>query len=441
MSSVPKIVIRPRTSSHQNAASSSAAATPASQVDSAPEGDDDDVENDDSQAMDVDQEGPGPGDDNENAQGQDEDAQSLLGRGRGSTSAVSTPRARGRGRGRGRPRGRPANSLLIRLPKRNDDETEAEAEAEGENDADVEGGDAVEEHEPEKEAPLGGGKPFRKIHGEVYVIDGDEFITPEDPKGNEKIDQFGNLLGGRRFKAATFALPNRHPQRQYMLAIDAARTSGFRDSLYYFRRNLLAFKLNATQPEKDYLISEGKLGSHLRTRSVTLVTARSAFKLHGSKMIIDGRWVTDDYYETKNTALAPGMRDLREEEEEGEGEEELPNGDVNVTEVPKPKSKKRKVGLRMTFLLLVYTSLMGISFITAGILNQKYKWEALPDSPTKRRVLGGTKVGNGAWALAWVDTVMEFPDPAEETNTPEARERQRLLREAENSALAPIDLA
>jgi len=71
-----------------------------------------------------------------------------------------------------------------------------------------------------------------------------------------------------------------------MLAIDAARTSGFRDSLYYFRRNPLAFKLNATQGEKDYLISEGKLGSHLRTRSVTLVTARSAFKLHGSKMLI-----------------------------------------------------------------------------------------------------------------------------------------------------------
>jgi chromatin structure-remodeling complex protein RSC7 len=102
-----------------------------------------------------------------------------------------------------------------------------------------------------------------------------------------------------------------------MLAIDAARTSGFRDSLYYFRRNALALKLNATQAEKDYLISEGKLGSHLRTRSVTLVTARSAFKLHGSKMLLgacpacrislrglicmalDGRWVVDDYYEDK----------------------------------------------------------------------------------------------------------------------------------------------
>jgi chromatin structure-remodeling complex protein RSC7 len=72
----------------------------------------------------------------------------------------------------------------------------------------------------------------------------------------------------------------------YMLAIDAARTSGFRDSLYYFRRNPLAHKLNATQPEKEFLIEIGKLGSHLRTRSVTLITARSAFKLHGSKTLL-----------------------------------------------------------------------------------------------------------------------------------------------------------
>ena len=91
---------------------------------------------------------------------------------------------------------------------------------------------------------------------------------------------------GRQFKAATLTLPNRHPERRYMLAIDAARTSGFRDSLYYFRRNPLALKLNATQPEKEHLIEVGKLGSHLRTRSVTLITALSAYKLHGSKMII-----------------------------------------------------------------------------------------------------------------------------------------------------------
>jgi chromatin structure-remodeling complex protein RSC7 len=71
-----------------------------------------------------------------------------------------------------------------------------------------------------------------------------------------------------------------------MLAIDAARSSGFRDSLYYFRRNALALKLSASQQEKEALIQVGKLGAHLKTRSVTLVTARSAYKLHGAKMII-----------------------------------------------------------------------------------------------------------------------------------------------------------
>ena len=32
-----------------------------------------------------------------------------------------------------------------------------------------------------------------------------------------------------------------------------------------------------------------------------------------------------------------------------------------------------------------------------------------PSNPLKRSTLGGTKAGNGAWGLAWVDTVMEFP--------------------------------
>ena len=94
-----------------------------------------------------------------------------------------------------------------------------------------------------------------------------------------------NDFAGREFKAQTFTLPDRHPERKYMLAIDAARTSGFRDSLYYFRRNALALKLNANQWEKEHLIEQGKLGSHLKTRSVTLITARSAYKLHGAKMV------------------------------------------------------------------------------------------------------------------------------------------------------------
>ncbi|KAF9440928.1 hypothetical protein P691DRAFT_767015 [Macrolepiota fuliginosa MF-IS2] len=127
-----------------------------------------------------------------------------------------------------------------------DDEYTPEAEAAPTSAAAAEPEDGTG---PGKEASMGGGKPFRKIGNKVHVTDGDEFITEDDPRGDEKIDKWGNLLGGRKFKASTFPLP-RHPQRQYMLAIDAARTSGFRDSLYYFRLNPFAFKLNATQPEK-----------------------------------------------------------------------------------------------------------------------------------------------------------------------------------------------
>ena len=42
------------------------------------------------------------------------------------------------------------------------------------------------------------------------------------------------------------------------------------------------------------------------------------------------------------------------------------------------------------------------------------RWVPMPDDPSnplKRSLIGGTKVGNGAWGLAWVDTIMEFPQP------------------------------
>ncbi|KAG6856713.1 hypothetical protein H0H87_001502 [Tephrocybe sp. NHM501043] len=465
------------------------------------------------------------------------------GRGRGTTASSGTPRARGRGRGRGRPRGR--GGLTIRLPKRDEDAEDPDVEGEV---ADSEAGDAEVEGEAEeviKEEPLGGGKPFRKIHGKVYIIDGDEFVTDEDPKGDQKIDYSGVLLGGRRFKASTFIIPNRHPTRHYMLAIDAARTSGFRDSLYYFRRNLLAFKLNATQPEKEYLIAQGKLGSHLKTRSVTLITARSAFKLHGSKMVIDGRWVVDDYYEEKVTeeiaqlglkpgdpvgelpdpnapshsneisALAAasnaaagkadrtgggvyraggpttlfgssgwgpysdgplnavrksllsrdgvdeenwmfmmatrvaeageewakwrrealkaggGMEDQqagagragaileakrkarREEEEEGDDDDDEEHEEEGTRAETKaePSAKRQRFAVVDEPPLAVYEPHTGLVQYRNDTQPTRSRMELLPDSKDKRSVLGGSKVGNGAWGLGWIDTVMEVEDP------------------------------
>jgi chromatin structure-remodeling complex protein RSC7 len=53
----------------------------------------------------------------------------------------------------------------------------------------------------------------------------------------------------------------------------------------------------------------------------------------------------------------------------------------------------------------------------------------LRDSAEKRQVLGGAKAGNGAWALAWVDTVMELPASEEDhaMGRAAAEERRRLL--------------
>jgi chromatin structure-remodeling complex protein RSC7 len=54
--------------------------------------------------------------------------------------------------------------------------------------------------------------------------------------------------------------------------------------------------------------------------------------------------------------------------------------------------------------------------------------------------LGGTKVGNGAWALAYIDTVMEFPGASAEQDSPETKLREKLWREAESSGEVPIEL-
>ncbi|KAJ7764533.1 chromatin remodelling complex Rsc7/Swp82 subunit-domain-containing protein [Mycena maculata] len=535
MSALPKIIIKPRSSLQSRS-------LPPSPQEEEGDADAEDEPDDAPTPMDVDAEA---------ASASEGGAAQPVKRGRGRprgrgksqpTSGTSTPRGRGRGRGtRGaRPRGTGrtilgSGALTIRLPKRPEEEEEEEDLADG--DVGTEGDTGAEEKEKEPVAPLGGGKPFRKIQGKAYVIEGDEFITEDDPKGNEKIDKWGNLLGGRRFKAATFILPGRHPERRYMLAIDAARTSGFRDSLYYFRRNPLAFKQNATQPEKDYLISQAKLGPHLRTRSVTLVTARSAFKLHGSKMIIDGKWVVDDYYEEKSLEEITA-RGLKAGDPVGELPD--PNGLYHANEPanPNPKADKndrggglpmglyraggpttifgssgwgpfsdgplnavrksllsrdgvseenwmwmaatrtlaageewarwRKEGVQPMDLagnivkgkrkaepddeqqegassgkkprpeltddlpLGVYEAHSGVVQYRADTQPTRSRMEALPDSDAKS-VLGGTKVGNGAWAVAWLDTIMEVRTP-EELDRPDVEEKHRLWKEAEASA-------
>jgi len=56
----------------------------------------------------------------------------------------------------------------------------------------------------------------------------------------------------------------------------------------------------------------------------------------------------------------------------------------------------------------------------------------LPDTRSKKRVLGGAKAGNGAWALAWIDTSIELPGP-KEAESPGAQERDRLWKSISDS--------
>ncbi|KLO18369.1 hypothetical protein SCHPADRAFT_866713 [Schizopora paradoxa] len=502
--------------------------------------------------MDVDE-----GGDEEDGDGVQESTPAPRGRGRGrgrgrARGYVSTGRPRGRprgsGRGRGRGRGR-GSSVLLKVSRRGAD-SDGTGDVDGDADdsqAATPGADDIETSEP-----VAGGKPFRRIQGQVYVIENDEFITDNDPKGDEKIDENGNLLGGRVFKAQTFILPGRHPERKYMLAIEAARTSGFRDSLYYFRRNLLALKLNATQPEKDFLIDLGKLGGHLRTRSVTLITARSAYKLHGAKMIVDGKLVLDDYYEEKVLAeitprglkagdpasilLEQQLQQMSEAaallqankaanankgdqqrsglglyrtggpttvfggsgwgpfsegplnvakkamlNREGANEENWmsimaertadansewskgrrealkalggifetdmgrssarpagastsdPSKNQNADESSPQTSRRRKMrqSNNAEYPLGIYEPHSSLTHYRVDTQPTKARWEAVPGGQGTRTVLGGTKTGNGAWALAWVDTVMEFPKIDDDENE---QARVELMRDL------PIDI-
>ncbi|GAA5844649.1 hypothetical protein JCM11251_002134 [Rhodosporidiobolus azoricus] len=176
------------------------------------------------------------------------------------------------------------------------------------------GGETPLEATPAPEAPVKKSKALNflkkkepktsiNIKGTVYQIRDDEIVLPDDPRGEAKIDKDGNLLGGRRWKVHTFTSPLRENKgKVYLLSIDAARCAGFRDSLYFFRRNPLIHKLTCNQPEKDRLIELGRLSGNLKSRAVTMVSARNVFKVMGATFLQDGKYVFDDYYEDKSIA-------------------------------------------------------------------------------------------------------------------------------------------
>ena len=84
-----------------------------------------------------------------------------------------------------------------------------------------------------------------------------------------------------------------------MLATECARVLNYRDSYLLFNKNRSLYKIIATQPEKDDLISQEILPYSYRSRQIAIVTAKSMFRQFGSRVIQDGRRVRDDYWEAK----------------------------------------------------------------------------------------------------------------------------------------------
>jgi chromatin remodelling complex Rsc7/Swp82 subunit len=128
---------------------------------------------------------------------------------------------------------------------------------------------------------------------------GDEYIPREfDDEGEKKVAPNGAPLGGRQYKCRTFFMPNRG-DKLFMLATECAKVLGYRDSYLLFNKNRSLHKIIANQEEKNDLIQQDILPSSYRSRQIAIVTARSMYRQFGSRVIVGGRRVRDDYWEAK----------------------------------------------------------------------------------------------------------------------------------------------
>ncbi|KAJ5490089.1 Chromatin-remodelling complex RSC SWI/SNF subunit Rsc7/Swp82 [Penicillium expansum] len=129
--------------------------------------------------------------------------------------------------------------------------------------------------------------------------EGDEYIPKEfDEAGETKADPMGYPQGGREYKCRTFRVPLRG-SKLFMLATECARVLNYRDSYLLFNKNRSLHKIIASQIEKDDLIQQDILPYSYRSRQIAIVSARSMFRQFGSRVIVNGRRVRDDYWETK----------------------------------------------------------------------------------------------------------------------------------------------
>jgi hypothetical protein len=84
-----------------------------------------------------------------------------------------------------------------------------------------------------------------------------------------------------------------------MLAAECARVLDYRYSYLLLNKNRSLCGVITTQAEKEDLIQQEILPLSYRSRNIAIITARSMFRQFGSRVIVNGRRVRDDYWETK----------------------------------------------------------------------------------------------------------------------------------------------
>ncbi|KAI1446355.1 hypothetical protein F5Y02DRAFT_407902 [Annulohypoxylon stygium] len=165
---------------------------------------------------------------------------------------------------------------------------------------------------------------------------GDEYLPREiDDAGEGKVMPNGQLLGGREYRCRTFLVPNRG-DKLFMLATECARVLGYRDSYLLFNKNRSLFKIIANQVEKDDLVSQEILPFSYRSRQIAIVTARSMFRQFGSRVIVNGRRVRDDYWEQKAKKQGFTEADLAGEKRPGASKAREAAAEANNNMAPLP---------------------------------------------------------------------------------------------------------
>ncbi|KAK9450090.1 chromatin remodelling complex Rsc7/Swp82 subunit-domain-containing protein [Limtongia smithiae] len=139
------------------------------------------------------------------------------------------------------------------------------------------------------------------LDGNPQQIEGDEVIVPPDAVGDTKVDENGHLKDGREYRCRTFTILG-SGDRLYMLSTEPARCIGFRDSYLFFQRHRQLLKVIVDDRQKFDLIERNVIPHSYKGRAIGIVTARSVFREFGARIIVGGRRVTDDYYESRAVA-------------------------------------------------------------------------------------------------------------------------------------------